>query len=237
MHILDSEPPEPGSQHRQQCTHRHRRGKRRGQRCRSSSGYDYRYCDHHLDVVHGLRVGNSRLGRNAGLGLFATAPFRHGQTIGVFAGEIIDNAEYMRRYAATSGFARYVVGLGPSHSHDESIYRTALSYANDGVNLRDVMMRRNYVYRDGSHVVWHDRDWPHVINCVCDSTPDGSRACLVSVGDIGVGDELYWSYSGSHLPSKDASGNWVTVSATSQEPVDAYWYGETAFQVKQVSAS
>jgi hypothetical protein len=223
-----------------QCTHRHRRGKRRGKRCRQQTNYDYRVCDDHLMRVKHLKVKKSRLENGAGLGLFAASAsasaaagssivvFRRGEIIGEFAGELIDNAEYERRYGSQNGFARYVVGQGANLSHDESFARTALSYANDGVNLKDPLMRRNYVFKSGTHVVWHDTEWPHVINCVCDLNQDKDRACLVALCDIRNDEELLWSYSGSHLPSKDERGEWVkstAATAAADEPVDSYWFG------------
>jgi len=220
---------------RTQCTHRHRRGRRRGKRCRQLTNFDYRLCDEHLRKVKHLRVAPSKMGSRAGLGLFACGSsgdvvFRHGEEIDCFAGELIDNVEYARRYASTNGFARYVVGMGPDWSHDESYARTALSYANDGVNLEDPMMRRNFVFKTGTHTVWHDISWPHVINCNCDTSPrNNERACLIAVGDIHDGEELLWSYAGTNAPSKDEYGEWVTAAggsgSESSEPVDGYWRG------------
>lgn len=241
--LLDYEAPEPSVAVASQCTHRHRRGRRRGKRCRRATHYDYRWCDDHLARIHHLRVAPSLLGLGrdiAGLGLFArgrpphsrhNVVFRRGDLIGVFGGELIDNHEYGRRYASTDRFARYVVGLDDATSHDETDVRSALSYANDGVNLDDPLMRRNYYFKGGgTHVVWHNTSWPYVINCACESTTGGSepaRACLRAIGDICDGDELLWSYSGSHLPSRDVDGDWVR-DATTGDPVDAYWFGSEA---------
>jgi len=231
---------------RTQCTHRIRRGKRRGRRCPRITNTDYRICDKHLASVRNLRVSASRLGSSCGLGLFAVCDnisgdkgiivFKRGSIIDCFAGELIDNIEYARRYAHNGGFAQYALGVGDDLSHDESYARTALSYANDAVDTGDVMMRRNYVFPDGTHTVWHHPDWPHVVNCACDVTVPAAasvtasssqrRACLVALCDIRDGDEILWSYSGSCMPSKDKDGEWIIDPATDM-PVDAYWYGST----------
>jgi hypothetical protein len=104
---LDYEAPEAGwnkggdGKEQQQCTHRHRRGRRRQKRCRqASSRYDYRWCDEHLDRVQHLRIGLSKI-EGAQLGLFATAAFSKGQVIGLFGGELIDNTEYVVLRART----------------------------------------------------------------------------------------------------------------------------------------
>lgn len=206
-----------------QCSHLHNNGAR----CRSVSGYDYRFCDRHLLQHYHVVIQPSRI-PGAGLGLFAARCFRRGDLIGRFAGELIDNQEYERRYTQSSGFAPYVLGVDNNTSHDESVARTAFSYANDGVDLKDPWLRRNYIYRTGTHVVWHKPEWPHVINCVCDadrSGEDKQRACLYALGDIERGDELLYSYAGVNGPSKDENGEWIRDSQG--QICDGYFYGRS----------
>lgn len=185
---------------------------------------DYRWCDLHLKKYHRLIVQKSKI-CDAGVGLFAAGDFKRGEIIGTFGGEIINNAEYERRYSSSGGFAPYVLGLCDDASHDETWARTALSYANDGVDLEDHLMRRNYVFKTGTHVVWHNLEWPHVINAVCDLTPDKTRACLIALWHIRSGDEILFSYSGSNAPSKDENGEWVAEPHHPTRPIDSYFYG------------
>jgi hypothetical protein len=224
-----------------QCNHIISRGKRRGQRCRHLTDYDYRRCEEHLRRDWHVAVRPSNI-RHAGLGLFAVDPeascdcdcvqrrrvvFRKGDLIGCFAGELIGSGDFQRRYSNEkhNNFAPYVLGVDDDKSHDESYARTAFSYANDGVNLKDPLLRRNYVYKTGSHVVWHQLEWPHVVNAYCDSNSEG-RPSLYALGDICHGEEILWSYSGSLNPSKNDRGEWVLdASRQNSQPQDSYFYG------------
>lgn len=226
-----------------QCNHIHKNGK--GRRCKNRTNYDYRLCDYHLLHDLNLLVAKSRI-QSANLGLYSAdhrllpsgymsqslprdpPPLRHhhvvfnrSDLVGRFGGELIDNAEYERRYS--NGFGKYAIGITDDQSQDESVARTAMSYANDGVNLGDKQMRRNYSHH-GTHVVWHDLQWPHVINAYSGS--ENNRVCLFAMCDLVHGDEILWSYSGSHNPSKDENGKWV-IDATG-EIVDLYWCGQAA---------
>lgn len=239
-----------------QCNHVISRGRRRGQRCRHTTQTDYRRCEEHLVADWHVVVAPSRI-EGAGLGLYAVNPslvsrrylklpprsrsppapcrlsepalFCKDDRIGCFAGEIISSDDYDVRFRDSHYFAPYVLGISTESSHDETFARTALSYANDGVNITDPLLRRNYIYRTATHVVWHDTTWPHVVNCYCDNSDATAenRACLLALGDIRHGDELLLSYSGSNCPSKDAEGRWLreypyTVDAPIQ---DSYFYG------------
>lgn len=225
-----------------QCNHIISRGKRRGERCRHLTEYDYRRCEKHLRRDWHVQVKSSNI-RQAGLGLFAVDPdascdcdcvhrrrivFRKGDLIGCFAGELINSQEFQRRYGNEEyrNFAPYVLGVEEDKSHDESYARTAFSYANDGVNLKDPLLRRNYVYKTGSHVVWHQLEWPHVVNSFCDSNAETGRPSLYALGDICHGEEILWSYSGSLNPSKNERGEWVLdASKQNSQPQDSYFYG------------
>lgn len=221
-------------------------------RCRRAiaSSSDYRYCRHHLETRFRICTGQSRID-NAGLGLFAIHPklrrcyrshharphanasavvFRRGDRIGTFAGEIIDIAEFERRYAVQDGFAEYVLPIDESRMHDETHLRTALSYANDAVNTRDPMMRRNYVDSYGTHVVWHDLAWPHYVNAVCRYDATSDSAALFALGDICHGEEIFFSYCGVNGASRTPSGLWLTAVSDSGSVQDAFWYGKMRSQ-------
>lgn len=224
------------------------------QRCKFLTTYDYRYCTHHLMQTHGVVVAPSRISPNAGLGLFVvnrsiinasdTDPtetphirkdmvvVQRGKVVGetlTFVGEIINNAQYTSRWG--DRFAEYVLGIDDHYSHDETRARTCLSYANDGINTRDSLLRRNYVHPHGTHVVWHDPMWPHVVNAACCDYPykhchSGTVLCLQAIGDISHGEEVLWSYSGTFKPSKNGRGvdQW-TRWMKDDSICDAYWYG------------
>jgi hypothetical protein len=241
---------------RSQCSHRLSRGRRKGERCRHLTRYDYRLCDEHLAKDLGLVVARSRI-QGAGMGLYAcdyrllprrylrTADerdppnqrpshriFSRDELVGHFAGEIIDGDEYESRYKRFNGFAAYVLGITPKLSHDESMARTALSYANDGVDLADAQLRRNYFHKSGAHVVWHNLSSSAVINTYCKYDREHGRACLHTLGPVTHGEELLWSYSGEHQPSRDERGRWYLEKdevskrvVAPPTPVDKYFFG------------
>ena len=216
-------------------------------KCTRETTYDYRVCEQHLLEAHGLVVAQSRI-EGAGLGLYAAntrlippdhvsdhpparvsnaVVFQHDAVIGgeefSFAGEMIDVSEYERRYG--DGFGEYVLALDDNMNHDEHFARTALSYANDGVNTRDNLMRRNYMHRHGTHPVFHDPTWPHVINAIACLHPTRNVVRLRALGPICHGDEILWSYSGGNGPSKNGilSSDWVRDANGNIS--DGYWSG------------
>lgn len=134
--------------------------------------------------------------------------FHRRELIGQFSGEIIPEYVYQSRYEHRHG--TYVVAIDDVYSHDESVFRTALAYANDGINLNDPLRRRNYIFRAGTHVVYHDLQWPHIVNAKCTRQVVHGLSQLVALGDIRHGDEILWSYDGHVTPHKSTryGGYW-----------------------------
>lgn len=205
---------------------------------------DYRYCRHHLETGLHLRVSQSRI-PGVGLGLFAVANrfrdvrtsvvkravvFDVGDRIGSFEGEVIDNAEFEHRYKNSDGFAEYVLAIDDSRSHDETTKRTALSYANDAVDVHDPMLRRNYVTQGPTpyetYIVWHRPEWPHVINAVCRYDSERDCASLYALGPISHGEEILFSYGGINGASKTPRGTWLAAADGSGLIQDTFWYGK-----------
>ncbi len=152
-----------------------------------------------------------------------TVVFERGHTIGgqgsAFSGEIISETEYDIRYGETQG--EYVLGVNTDVNHDETRARTVLSFCNDGICIGDEYVRRNYIHKTGTHVVWHLLDWKHVINTACNCDDNIQKfATLVAIGNICHGDEILWSYSGSHEPGKNRHGHWVFDGSDVRE---SYW--------------
>ncbi len=217
-------------------------------RCTEKTSYDYRMCSEHLLMCRHLVVAPSRIA-GAGMGLFAvdpsklpvgydmcTAPprkahvvvFRHNHTIGgagcTFAGETIDDQEFDVRYGDQLG--EYVLDMGGEHGfmHDESTARTCLSYANDAIDVRDALLRRNFVHETGRYTLWAAVDWPHVVNArSSQARVGGGIQCLKAIGPIAHGDEILWSYSGAHDASRLSNNVWTT--GENNIVVDAYWHG------------
>lgn len=153
--------------------------------------------------------------------------FFHNEQIGgpkcVFGGELIDHDEYDRRYSdAGSGYVLSVSDEIGAPMHDETRHRTCLSYANDGVCAHDSYLRRNYVYSEGTHVVWHIPEWPHVVNARCHADlGNGELARLYAIGNITHDSEILWSYSGSHEPGR---GRGLRYTCTEDGRVqEIYW--------------
>jgi hypothetical protein len=136
--------------------------------------------------------------------------FQHKDIIGQFGGEIVPVYILNHRYRETL-HGTYVVAIDDVYCHDESRVRTALAYANDGIHLDDALRRRNYVYRTGTHVVYHDLGWPHVINARCIRESDMDFSQLAAIGSIGHGEEILWSYDCRMTPTLSRDGYWGDV--------------------------
>ena len=67
------------------------------QRCSNNTTITHPYCSKHTKSELGLSVRKSNI-PNAGMGLFAERPFKKGQNIAQYGGEVLTTAQYDKRY-------------------------------------------------------------------------------------------------------------------------------------------
>ena len=95
-------------------------------RCRKKQRYEY--CHWHGKSELNVRVGESTVVN--GLGLFSTATFKAGETVGFYSGEVLNGKEFKKRYEKKNKVPQYVFKMSENCYIDSQNNRCLMAMIN-----------------------------------------------------------------------------------------------------------
>lgn len=159
--------------------------------CAEKTTRTYFVCDRHLRELYGLEI---RPSEKKGLGLFAIRPFRKGERVSQFGGELISTEELGARLKDPGrDTAFYAVAICGHHSvvRDELLARSPAAYANDSVDVRALYLR-----------VLKGEFWATAYRIEAIESRANARVNrkhqLKAMRDIEAGEEITWNYGHSY---------------------------------------
>jgi SET domain-containing protein len=167
--------------------------------CTEKTTHTYFVCTGHLKEIYGLEI---RQAAEKGLGLFALKPFRKGERISQFGGELISAEELRRRYDRVFDplwdTAPYAMAIRGRHDlvRDEMRARSPAAYANDSIDARALYVRvlKGEFWATAYRIEATERRANSRVN---------ARHQLKAMRDIEAGEEITWNYGNSYWQGKN----------------------------------